>query len=84
MATLSTDRPITPLSQRILEDMAVRGLREHTRCSISSMSDVSPISWGDQPLLPGIGDLCRLAKDLRPVRAVSKFNQEQRHVAERD
>ena len=31
MATLFTDRPITPLRQRMLEDMAVRGLREHTR-----------------------------------------------------
>jgi site-specific recombinase XerD len=31
MATLSTDRPITPLRQRMLEDMAVRGLQEHTR-----------------------------------------------------
>jgi len=31
MATLSIDRPITPLRQRMLDDMAVRGLREHTR-----------------------------------------------------
>lgn len=31
MATLSNDRPITPLRQRMLDDMAVRGLREHTR-----------------------------------------------------
>ena len=31
MATLSSDRAITPLRQRMLDDMAVRGLREHTR-----------------------------------------------------
>ncbi len=31
MANLSIDRPITPLRQRMLDDMAVRGLREHTR-----------------------------------------------------
>lgn len=31
MATLSNDRTISPLRQRMLDDMAVRGLREHTR-----------------------------------------------------
>ena len=31
MASLSTDRPITPLRQRMLDDMAVRGLREDTQ-----------------------------------------------------
>ena len=31
MATLFTDQPITPLRKRMLDDMAVRGLREHTR-----------------------------------------------------
>jgi len=31
MATLSNDRPISPLRQRMLDDMAVRGLGEHTR-----------------------------------------------------
>lgn len=31
MAILSNDQPITPLRQRMLDDMAVRGLREHTR-----------------------------------------------------
>ena len=30
MATLFTDRPITPLRQPMLKEMAVRGLREHT------------------------------------------------------
>ena len=31
MATLSTDRPITPLRQRMLKDMQMRGLRSHTQ-----------------------------------------------------
>jgi site-specific recombinase XerD len=31
MATLSSDRPVTPLRQRMLDDMAMRGLREHSR-----------------------------------------------------
>jgi integrase/recombinase XerD len=31
MASLSTDRPVTPLRQRMLDDMAARGLRKHTR-----------------------------------------------------
>lgn len=31
MATPSVERPITPLRQRMLDDMSVRGLREHTR-----------------------------------------------------
>ncbi len=31
MAILSNDQPITPLRQRMLDDMTVRGLREHTR-----------------------------------------------------
>ena len=31
MTTQPADRPITPLRQRMLEDMAVRGLREQTR-----------------------------------------------------
>ena len=31
MATLSTDRPITPLRQRMLDDMLMRGLGPHTQ-----------------------------------------------------
>jgi site-specific recombinase XerD len=31
MTTLSQDQPSTPLRQRMLDDMAMRGLREHTR-----------------------------------------------------
>ena len=31
MATLSTDAPITPLRQRMHEDMLIRGLGPHTR-----------------------------------------------------
>ncbi len=31
MAIQSSDRPVTPLRQRMLDDMAMRGLREHTR-----------------------------------------------------
>jgi integrase/recombinase XerD len=31
MATLSTDRPITPLRQRMLQDMMMRGLGPHTQ-----------------------------------------------------
>ena len=31
MATLSTDAPITPLRQRLLQDMLMRGLGPHTQ-----------------------------------------------------
>ena len=49
MATQSSDRPVTPLRQRMLDDMAMRGLREHTRrdyvrhvCSFAAFLGRSP------------------------------------------
>jgi hypothetical protein len=71
MATLSTDRPITPLRQRMLEDMAVRELREHSPPPAAAAS-----CFGGYRTPAG----ARYPSKFRPFRAGSPLSRNRTYV----
>ena len=47
-----TDKAISPLRRRLIEDMAIRGLAPRRSTSTSATSKSLPISWADLPTRP--------------------------------
>ena len=47
-----TDKAISPLRRRLIEDMTIRGSAPRRTTSISAMSKSLPISWAGLPTRP--------------------------------